>query len=246
MTLVFEELKTSFLHLLANLEITSQKWPQNWDEIAIVVLKALSQSTPLPIQHLQLQEQSIILALKPRIEHDFIHVVHHQLQSLAEDDPIGGGNRIGLDIIDDGLGFSFPSGSVLLHDLVGEEGDGHDPAHLALMIAVDSDNHVLAFTGEDIEDDVAGTGAELDALSVEDVAGEIGRGDDDEVTLAHAEEEDVAEAAGQGGEIPMVEIVVDLEPIAEDGDGERPGRELEALAAELGDHDGHDNGDEET
>lgn len=64
------------------------------------------------------------------------------------------------------------------------------------MFTVDSENHVLSFSGEDVEDDVSSSGAEFDSLSMEDFFGEFRGGDDDEVALAHAEEEDVAEAFG--------------------------------------------------
>lgn len=64
------------------------------------------------------------------------------------------------------------------------------------MFAVDSENHVLAFSGEDVEDDVSCSGAELDSLGMENFFGEFRGGDDDEVALSHAEEEDFAEAFG--------------------------------------------------
>ena len=63
--------------------------------------------------------------------------------------------------------------------------------------------------------------------------------------MAHAEEEDVPELLGEGGEVTVVEVVADLEPVAEDGDGEWAGGELEFLAAEFGDGDADDGGGEE-
>lgn len=64
------------------------------------------------------------------------------------------------------------------------------------MFSVDSENHVLSFPGEDVEDDVSCSGAEFDSLCVEDFFGEFRGGDYDEVALSHAEEEDFAEAFG--------------------------------------------------
>ena len=113
------------------------------------------------------------------------------------------------------------------------------------MLAVDGEDHVLAFAGEDVEDDVSCSGTELDALCVEDLLGELGGRNDDEVALPHAEEEDIAEFLGEFGEVPVVEVVADLEPVAEDRHREGTGRELEAPAAEFGDGDGDDGGGEE-
>jgi len=64
------------------------------------------------------------------------------------------------------------------------------------VLTVDSENHVLSFSCEDVEDDVSSSGAEFDSLGMEDFFGEFGGGDDDEVALSHAEEENFAEAFG--------------------------------------------------
>jgi len=135
--------------------------------------------------------------------------------------------------------------AVLLDDLVSEEGDGHDAAHLAPVLAVDGEDHVLALAGEDVENDVAGAGAELHALRVQHLFGEVRRGNHDQVALPHAEEEDVAEALCESGEVAVVEVIADLEPVAKDGDGEWARRELEAFAAELGDGNGYHRREEE-
>lgn len=134
----------------------------------------------------------------------------------------------------------------MLHYLVGEEGDGHDAAHFAPVLAVDGEDHVLALSGEDVEDDVAGAGAELHALRVENLLGELRGRNHDEITLPHAEEEDVTEFFGQIGEVAVVEVVADLEPVAEDWDGEWARWELEFPAAEGGDGDGDHRSEEET
>ena len=135
--------------------------------------------------------------------------------------------------------------AVLLDDLVREEGDGHDAAHLAPVLAVDGEDHVLALAGEDVENDVAGAGAELHALRVQHLFGEFRGGNHHEVALPHAEEEDVAEALGEFGEVAVVEVIADLKPVAKDGDGEWARRELEALATELRDGNGYHRREEE-
>lgn len=81
---------------------------------------------------------------------------------------------------------------------------------------------------------------------MENFFGEVRGRDHDEVALAHAEEEDVAEAFGEVGEVAVVEVIADLEPVSEDWDGERAGRELEAAAAEGGDDNGDDGGEKES
>lgn len=43
----------------------------------------------------------------------------------------------------------------------------------------------------------------------------------------------------------MVQVIADLEPVAEYGDGEGAGGELEALSAEFRDGNGDNNGGEE-
>ena len=103
----------------------------------------------------------------------------------------------------------------------------------------------LAFSGEDVEDNVAGSGPEFDTLGVEDLLSEVRGGDNDEVALPHAEEEDVAEFLGEVGEVAVVEVIADLDPVAEDGDRDGPRRQLEAPAAEHGYSNGKHCRDEE-
>ena len=59
--------------------------------------------------------------------------------------------------------------------LVGEERDGHDASHLALVLAIDNKDHVLAFACEDIKDPVASTRAKLYTLCVEHLLGQLHR-----------------------------------------------------------------------
>nr|GMD64305.1 hypothetical protein Ccrd_003801 [Ipomoea batatas] len=50
-------MQPSLLNLLTDLQVSSEERPENGDEIAIVILKALSQSTPFPVQRLELVKQ---------------------------------------------------------------------------------------------------------------------------------------------------------------------------------------------
>ncbi|KAI8546718.1 hypothetical protein RHMOL_Rhmol07G0141800 [Rhododendron molle] len=43
---------------------------------------------------------------------------------------------------------------VLLDPLIGEVGDDHDPLHLAPVLDVDGEHHVLAFAREDVKQDL--------------------------------------------------------------------------------------------
>lgn len=232
--------------MLAHLEVASQERPQNWDEIAIVVLEALRQSAPLPIQRLQFHKQRILLALEPPIEHDPVHVVvHHQLQAPSQHDPARRRLRHLLHVIHHGGGLRLPPLAVLLHHLVGEERHRHDPSHLAPVLAVDGEHHVLSLPGENVEHHVTRARPELHPLRVEDLLRVVRRRHDDEVTLPHAEEEDIAEFLRVVGEVAVVEVVADLEPVPEDRDRNRPRRQLELPATELRHHGGDDDGEED-
>jgi len=138
---------------------------------------------------------------------------------------------------------------VLLHHLVGEERHGHDAPHLAPVVAVHGEHHVLPFPREDVEHHVAGAGAELHALRVEHLPRQRRRGHHHQVALPHPEEEDVAEFSGQRGQVAVVEVVADLQPVAEDGHGDGAGRQPELAATHLGhrdgDHDGREEADQE-
>ncbi|KAH0465615.1 hypothetical protein IEQ34_005718 [Dendrobium chrysotoxum] len=238
--------ESHIFHLLADLEISPQERPENGDKISIVVLEALREATPLVIKGPQLHEKGIVLALKPSVEHDAVHiVVHHKLQAAADHNPLGGRLWVFTDILNDACGLIFPPIAVLLHDLVSEEGDGHYAAHLPPMLAVYSEDHILALSSEDIKDDVASSGTKLDSLGVEDLTGKIRRRDDNEIALAHSEEKDIAELLGQGCEIAVIEVVANLEPVAEDRHRKGPWRELELLPAELRDDDGESHCREE-
>ncbi|WVY90224.1 hypothetical protein V8G54_035738 [Vigna mungo] len=171
---ILEKLQPGFFHFLANLQVTLQEGSQDGNEIAIVILKALSQATPLAVQRFQTLEQRVLLALESPVEHDAVHVVvHHELEPSADDQ--AGDGRFGIlpHVVHNGGGLGLPTVAVLLDDLVGEEGHGHDASHLAPVLAVDGEDHVLALAGEDVEHDVAGAGAELHALRVQHLLGEV-------------------------------------------------------------------------
>lgn len=55
---------------------------------------------------------------------------------------------------------------------------------------------------------------------MEDLLGEMRGGDDNEVAMAHFEEEDVTVKFGKLGKVTVIEVVTDLEPITEDGNCE--------------------------
>lgn len=244
--IVVEKLQASLLDFLADFQVASQQRSQNGNKIAIVIVEALSQPTPLSIKLLQLDKQRVVFALEPSIEHNPVHVVvHHQLQSLPQHDSRSRSIGIRADVIDHLADLIFPTVPVLLDHFVGEKRDGHDPPHLPPVLAVDRENHVLTFSGENVEDDVPRPGTELHSLREQHLLGELRRRDHHEVALAHAEQEDVAEFLGEVGEVAVVEVVADLKPVSEDGDGKWAGRELEALAAELGDENGEEGGEEE-
>ncbi|KVH94140.1 hypothetical protein Ccrd_003801 [Cynara cardunculus var. scolymus] len=165
---ILEELKPFLFDFLAQFQIPSQKWPQNGDEITIVILEALCQSTPLTIQCLKLQEQWIIFTFKSPIEHDSKHVViHHQLQPLPDHDTFRRRRWILLHILHDRSRLRLPPVSVLLNNFVGEERHRHDPSHLPPVLTVDSEHHILSLSSEYIEDDVSCSRSEFNSLRME-------------------------------------------------------------------------------
>lgn len=49
------------------------------------------------------------------------------------------------------------------------------------MVSIDCEDHVLSIAGEYVENDIAGSGAKLDPLSVENLVGELWIGHDNQV-----------------------------------------------------------------
>ena len=96
----------------------------------------------------------------------------------------------------------------------------------------------LAFAGKDVEDKVAAAGAELDALGVEDLLGELGAGHDDQVADAHAKEEHLPETLGHAHKVAVVHVITDLEPVAHDWGSGGSRRKPEPLTGELCEGDG--------
>ena len=215
---VLKHLHAARLEVMAAVEVATEERAEDGDEVTVVVLEALRQSAPLGVERLELVEERILLALKPSVEHDAEHVVvHHELQPPPDHDALGGGARVLPHVLHHEAGLLLPPDAVLRHHLVGEEGHRHDPPHLPPVVAVHGEHHVLAFPREDVEDDVAGAGAELHALRVEHLLGELRGGDHHQVADAHPEEEDVAEPLGEGHQVAVVEVVADLQPVAHHG-----------------------------
>ena len=61
----------------------------------------------------------------------------------------------------------------------------------------------------------------------------------------HAEQENVTIFASEVGEVAVVEVIANLEPVAKNGDGNRTRWELETLATKFRDEDSEKNGEEE-
>lgn len=97
-----QQLEPFLLDFLIDLEITTQKRVKNKDKIIIVILEALGEATSLAIESFDVLEERIILTIEAMIEHDVVHVVvHHELETVVEDDAIGGSLWVCLDIIND-------------------------------------------------------------------------------------------------------------------------------------------------
>ena len=211
---VVKQLESLLTRFFTDLQVTSNEGSQKRNEISIVVPKALSQDTSLEVEIMELQKQRVAHALEPPAKHHPVHVVVHQeLQAHPEVHALRG--RQLPHAADEPRRLVLPRAAVLADGLAGEEGHGHDAAHLAPVLAVDREDHVLPFSREDVEDDVASARAELHALRVEHLLGERGGRDDHEVAHPHAEEEDVSVLLRQPGQDSVVEVVAQLEPIAE-------------------------------
>ena len=82
---IVEKCKPTALQLPALVQVTSQKWPKQRNEVSIVVIKALSQPASFRVKPRGLDEQRILLRLKLGIEHHPVHdIVQHQLQTLPD------------------------------------------------------------------------------------------------------------------------------------------------------------------
>lgn len=117
------------------------------------------------------------------------------------------------------------------------------------MLAIYSEHHVLALTSENIKNDIAGAGAKLDALGVEHFFSEVGGGNDYKITLAHTEEEDAAIFVSEVGQITLIKIIANLQPVTKNGDGEGTRGEAKIRAPEgvnyYGGEDKEEEGEEE-
>lgn len=82
-------------------------------------------------------------------------------------------------------------------------------------------------------------------MSVKDLFGKVWGRHDNKVALAHAEQENVTIFASEVGEVTVVEVIANLEPVAKNGEGNRTGWELETLATKFRDEDSEKNGEEE-
>ena len=80
---------------------------------------------------------------------------------------------------------------------------------------------------------------------MKDLFGKVWGRHDNKVALAHAEQENVTIFASEVGEVTVVEVIANLEPVAKNGEGNRTGWELETLATKFRDEDSEKNGEEE-
>lgn len=94
------------------------------------------------------------------------------------------------------------------------------------MVSVDSEDHVLSIASEYVEDNVAGAGAKFDTLSVEDLVGEFRVRHNSQVSGAKFEEDNGAVSSGEGSKKPMVQVIANLEPVSNNWEGKRAGREV--------------------
>ncbi|KAG6546279.1 hypothetical protein Mapa_012319 [Marchantia paleacea] len=171
---LLEDRQPLVLELLAILEVLAQEWPQDGDEVAVVVLEALGQSTPLAVHGGQPDEKLVVHGLEPPVEHHAVHdVVHHELKSSSDYAARGGRCRIRLQILNHVVDLVFPCEPGLLDHLVGEEGHGHNSTHSSPVVTVHGEHHVLSISCEDVEHDIPRSGPEFHALCVQNLLGEL-------------------------------------------------------------------------
>ena len=82
-------------------------------------------------------------------------------------------------------------------------------------------------------------------MSVKNLFGKVWGRHNKKVALAHAEHKNVTIFASEVGEVAMVEVIANLEPVAKNGDGNRASWELETLATKFRDEDSEKNAEEE-
>jgi hypothetical protein len=82
-------------------------------------------------------------------------------------------------------------------------------------------------------------------LCVKNLFGKVWGRHDNKVALAHAEQENVTIFASEVGEVAVVEVITNLEPVSKYGDGNRARWEFKALATKFRDEDSEEDGDEE-
>ena len=139
-----EDLHPLLLEIGAAAEVSPEEGAEDGDEVAVVVLEALCEPAALGVEHLELVEEWVVDGLKAAVEHDAEHVVvHHELQPAPDHDAFRRRRRIGPEVLHDQPRLLLPRGAVLRHHLAGEEGYGHDPPHLAPVVAVHREHHVL-------------------------------------------------------------------------------------------------------
>uniref|UniRef100_J3M5Z5 Uncharacterized protein n=1 Tax=Oryza brachyantha TaxID=4533 RepID=J3M5Z5_ORYBR len=215
---VLEELHALGLEVVAAGEVAAEEGAEDGDEVAVVVLEALGEAAALGVEGFELVEERVVDAVEAAVEHDAEHVVvHHELQPAADHHAGGGGGGVAADVLHHEAGLLLPPGAVLRHHLVGEEGHRHDPPHLAPVVAVHGEHHVLPLAGEDVEHHVPRPRPELHALRVEHLLGEVRAGHHHQVAHPHAEQQDVAEAPRQLHQVTVVQGGPDLQPVPDDG-----------------------------
>jgi hypothetical protein len=215
---ILEDLHASGLEVVAAVEVPAEEGSEHGDEVAVVVLEALRQAAALRVERLELVEQRVVVAVEAAVEHDAEHVVvHHPLEAAAEDDARGGGGGVPRHVLHHQAGLLLPPGAVPRHHLAREEGHGHDAPHLAPVLAVHREHHVLPLPREDVEHHVAGAGPELHALRVQHLLRQLRGRHHHQVAHAHAQQEYVAEPPRQRHQVAVVQVVPHLQPVPHHG-----------------------------
>lgn len=119
---VVEESQAAALQVPAPVQVAPQEWPKQRNEISIVILKTLSQSTSFRVKSSGVNEQRIFLGLKLGIKHHSVHdVVQHQLQTLPDNYPFGSNYVIGLEVINNQIHFLLPHATMVIDNFVCEK-----------------------------------------------------------------------------------------------------------------------------